>query len=72
MKRIKLIPLEEFMQKTQQTFEQLEFPGWSTPSFIPKGCEKCPNHPSNGGSGLCNCVIPYMTTTNGIGETWWI
>lgn len=26
-------------------------------------CDKCPNNPSNGGSGICNCVLgqPYIT-----------
>ena len=26
----------------------------------PECCKSCPNHPSNGGSGICNCVLPYM------------
>lgn len=31
-------------------------------------CKTCPNHPSNGGSGICNCIlglqpITYSTTT---------
>lgn len=24
---------------------------------VPPACRKCPNHPSNGGSGNCNCVL---------------
>ena len=31
---------------------------------IPECCKPCPNHPSNGGSGVCNCVLPYMSLTN--------
>ena len=27
---------------------------------IPKCCVNCSNHPSNGGSGICNCTLPYM------------
>lgn len=27
----------------------------------PECCKLCPNHPSNGGSGICNCVLPYMS-----------
>ena len=27
---------------------------------IPNCCKRCPNHPSNGGSGLCNCTLPYF------------
>ena len=30
---------------------------------VPACCRNCSNHPSNGGSGICNCVLPYMTTT---------
>lgn len=22
-------------------------------------CDRCPNNPANGGSGICNCTIPY-------------
>ena len=30
---------------------------------IPLGCKTCPNHPSNGGSGICNCILgtPQIT-----------
>ena len=24
---------------------------------IPPSCVSCPNHPSNGGSGICNCTL---------------
>lgn len=27
---------------------------------IPRCCVNCSNHPINGGSGICNCVLPYM------------
>ena len=30
-------------------------------SYIPSCCRNCPNHPSNGGSGICHCTLPYMT-----------
>ena len=29
-------------------------------SDIPACSVKCPNHPSNGGSGICNCAAPYL------------
>ena len=32
-------------------------------SYIPSCCRNCSNHPSNGGSGICCCSLPYMTTT---------
>jgi len=25
--------------------------------YIPPACIKCPNHPSNGGNGNCNCTL---------------
>lgn len=36
-------------------------------SGYPKACAHCSNNPANGGSGICNCALPYMrqTTTNG-------
>lgn len=33
--------------------------------YIPDCCRGCSNHPKNGGSGICNCVLPYMTQTTG-------
>ena len=29
---------------------------------IPSCCRSCPNHPSNGGTGNCNCALPYLTS----------
>ena len=29
-------------------------------AFIPVPCRTCTNHPSNGGSGICNCVLPDL------------
>lgn len=29
-------------------------------------CAACPNNKKNGGSGICNCTIPYMNKTTGI------
>ena len=40
---------------------------------IPECCKSCSNHPSNGGSGICYCTLPYYeqsttgTTTNNTG-----
>ena len=27
------------------------------PTYIPDNCKHCPNHPSNGGSGICHCIL---------------
>lgn len=37
---------------------------WGNLLFIPECCRNCSNHPSNGGSGICFCSLPYMTTTD--------
>lgn len=26
-------------------------------TYIPQACKDCPNHPSNGGNGDCNCTL---------------
>ena len=28
--------------------------------YVPKCCENCSNPPKNGGSGICNCTLPYF------------
>ena len=35
---------------------------WS-PSGIPEACRNCSNHPSNGGSGICNCTLGMTKIT---------
>lgn len=35
-------------------------PDAQTNSNIPNCCKNCSNHPSNGGSGVCNCTLPYF------------
>ena len=32
------------------------------PLPIPNACTMCPNHPSNGGSGICNCILGSQVT----------
>lgn len=39
-------------------------PDISVKEYIPNVCKNCPNLPSNGGNGVCNCVMPYMTYTS--------
>ena len=34
-------------------------------SSIPPSCVHCPNHPSNGGSGHCNCILGQPSITSG-------
>lgn len=32
-------------------------------SNVPPSCRKCSNHPSNGGSGICNCILGLQNVT---------
>ena len=35
---------------------------WNTScEDIPECCKRCKNHPSNGGSGICMCALPYFS-----------
>ena len=38
--------------------------------YVPNCCRNCSNHPSNGGSGICHCMLPYMTYTGTGGSDW--
>jgi hypothetical protein len=29
--------------------------------WIPEACRNCSNHPSNGGSGICHCILGQQT-----------
>lgn len=37
----------------------IEYPFTDYPKFdsIPDACKNCNNHPSNGGSGVCHCIL---------------
>jgi hypothetical protein len=39
-----------------------KIPYWPTIDMfdIPEACKGCSNHPSNGGSGICHCTVPYF------------
>ena len=32
-------------------------------SSVPNACKNCSNHPSNGGSGICHCILGQPTVT---------
>ena len=38
-------------------------------SFIPEACRNCSNHPSNGGSGICNCTLGLPKITWCVNES---
>lgn len=51
---------EEAAEAWNRRTEKFEEPkiniGW-----MPDACRYCPNHPSNGGSGICHCVLGTPT-----------
>lgn len=47
-------------QKWLKQVEQTQPYKLTTLEDIPACCVNCPNHPSNGGSGICNCAAPYL------------
>ena len=58
--------LDELMEMLTPT--QIEFPNLSDIegahfNDIPKACRGCSNHPSNGGSGVCHCILGLPEVT---------
>jgi hypothetical protein len=55
---MKLIDIDEFntyhyiIPKRLRCFYDID-----EDSFIPESCKKCSNYPSNGGSGICHCIL---------------
>ena len=48
------------LEQYQEYFKPLETPNLNQ---IPKSCRGCSQHPSNGGSGICFCILgqPMIT-----------
>lgn len=80
---ISVSELNELLQKEFDRGRQCPIPQINTPfqqvkdwytisdlkDNIPEACKNCPNHPSNGGSGICHCTlgtqpVTYTTTTS--------
>lgn len=38
-------------------------PNFNDFSNKPDYCQSCPNHPSNGGSGICHCILGLPQVT---------
>ena len=57
------LPAENRQIKSAPCVEPLpdvDWVGTISNDSIPDCCKPCPNHPSNGKSGICNCMLPYM------------
>lgn len=35
----------------------VNFDDFFEPRYVPPNCRYCSNHPSNGGSGVCMCIL---------------
>ena len=47
--------------KDWKDFKYKEPEFYTTWDNIPEACKNCSNHPSNGGSGMCNCILGDTT-----------
>ena len=55
-------------KSSKQTITYIPNMNFDYKSFIPEPCKSCPNHPFNGGSGICNCMLGDTTTYSTITE----
>lgn len=42
--------IEKISKPTGQNF-------WYYSETEPSPCDRCPNHPKNGGNGICHCIL---------------
>lgn len=49
--------LYRLVEKTCQNAMDIAYPREIDITAIPESCRNCPNHPSNGGSEICNCIL---------------
>lgn len=49
-------------KSSNQTMTYIPNTSFDYKSFIPEPCKSCLNHPSNGGGGICNCILGDTTT----------
>lgn len=41
--------------------ESIRIPYYDDNNLVPSACMMCPNHPTNGGSGVCHCILGSQT-----------
>ena len=64
-KKENLIDLYKLVKSWSPTPEPIDSDSTSNISSIPPSCKNCPSHPSNGGSGICNCTLGQPSITSG-------
>lgn len=52
----------QIMKDLKSVPEEIKIPFQKVVAPSTNPCEGCSNHPSNGGSGVCHCVLPYVYT----------
>lgn len=50
----------EEIKRINKEIEELSI---SNNQLVPRPCRSCPSHPSNGGSGICHCILGCPTIT---------
>ena len=60
----KFLYLYNFINKKYKKYENTECKtNWDLNFDIPDSCRGCPNHPSNGGNGICHCILGQYNIT---------
>ena len=54
------ITYDDLAEIAQEYLSELNFPKQNYNLDMPSACDGCSNNPKNGGSGICNCTIPYF------------
>jgi hypothetical protein len=56
--------LSTYQQLIEKNYDWSKSDSTDTLTYIPDPCKHCPNHPSNGGSGICSCTLGLTTVTS--------
>lgn len=53
---------EEFEDPIIMLGPNVHYMDVSINNYTSDPCKNCPNHPSNGGSGICHCILGNLVT----------
>lgn len=59
------VDLSKLVKSWPSTPDPIDTNSTTNISSIPAACVLCPNHPSNGGSGFCQCILGLPSITCG-------